>query len=108
MEDWPVMPLHKAYFQVRPFNFFPYNPAVSLPVKASTTTATATADMSTAPDVYVQTTTSMNHWNYWIIVWSLIAAAAFVVALYRAMRAPCAKKYTPIASCEQQSMIMPK
>lgn len=30
MEDWPVMPTHWATMELRPFNFFSHNPAISL------------------------------------------------------------------------------
>jgi primary-amine oxidase len=112
MEDWPVMPLHKVYFQVRPFNFFPYNPAMSLPVKATTVADSAVATTTTTDGATVTADVvivkMMTHRNYWITAWLVVAAAAFGIALYRAMRAPCGvKKYHPISACEQQP-IMPR
>lgn len=31
MEDWPVMPMHWSTFMLKPFNFFPHNPAITIP-----------------------------------------------------------------------------
>jgi primary-amine oxidase len=45
MEDWPIMPIKWANFQIIPFNFFTHNPAITLaaPVVESTPTTLATS-----------------------------------------------------------------
>jgi primary-amine oxidase len=40
MEDWPVMPTHWATVELRPFNFFKHNPAISSAEQSSADTAT--------------------------------------------------------------------
>ena len=48
MEDWPIMPIKWASFQINPFNFFTHNPAITLtaPVVESTPTTLATSSSS--------------------------------------------------------------
>jgi primary-amine oxidase len=53
MEDWPVMPTHWAEFQIRPFNFFGYNPAITLAPPSTTTGQDATSDSPTSEDANV-------------------------------------------------------
>jgi Cu2+-containing amine oxidase len=50
MEDWPVMSTKWASFQLRPFNFFTYNPAITIapPVTKQVETPPNNADTSAA------------------------------------------------------------
>jgi primary-amine oxidase len=59
MEDWPVMPIHWGSFQLRPFNFFTHNPAITIAPVGSTTSVGTEAPRVTTASPTATTSSSM-------------------------------------------------